>query len=57
MSHVDGVDDGVGYGVSGKSSSGYGVYGESQSNDGYGVVGENKRYIDHIFCCSLREYI
>jgi hypothetical protein len=39
MSHVDGVDDGVGYGV----------YGESQSNDGYGVVGENKRYIDHIF--------
>ena len=39
MSHVDGVDDGVGYGVSGKSSgrcvvpehSGYGVYGESNS--------------------------
>ena len=33
MSHVDGVDDGVGYGVSGKSSkgAGYGVYGESDS--------------------------
>jgi hypothetical protein len=29
MSHVDGVDDGVGYGVSGKSSNGSGVYGES----------------------------
>jgi hypothetical protein len=41
MSHVDGVDDGVGYGVSGKSSSGNGVYGLSQSKDGYGVVGEN----------------
>src|SRR5919106_1402263 len=38
MSHVDGVDDGVGYGVSGKSSkgAGYGVYGESDSF-GYGV--------------------
>jgi hypothetical protein len=42
MSHVDGVDDGVGYGVSGKSSSGSGVYGLSQSSIGYGVVGENK---------------
>src|ERR687889_164495 len=37
MSHVDGVDDGVGYGVSGKSSSGNGVYGVSSS--GYGVYG------------------
>ena len=50
MSHVDGVDDGVGYGVSGKSSSGAGgagVIGNSQksagvagsSRDGFGVVG------------------
>ena len=27
MSHVDGVDDGIGYGVSGKSSKGHGVSG------------------------------
>jgi hypothetical protein len=42
MSHVDGVDDGVGYGVSGKSSegAGYGVYGESDSF-GYGVSGKS----------------
>ena len=33
MSHVDGVDDGVGYGVSGTSSkgAGNGVYGESDT--------------------------
>jgi hypothetical protein len=37
MSHVDGVDDGVGYGVSGKSDSWVGVKG--QSNGGYGVNG------------------
>jgi hypothetical protein len=47
MSHVDGVDDGVGYGVSGKSSSGNGVYGLSQSTDGYGVVGENKSSVGY----------
>jgi hypothetical protein len=40
MSHVDGVDDGVGYGVSGKSSKGSGVYGESDSF-GYGVSGKS----------------
>jgi hypothetical protein len=40
MSHVDGVDDGVGYGVSGKSSSGNGVYGLSSS--GYGVYGDSQ---------------
>ena len=42
MSHVDGVDDGVGYGVYGKSSkgAGYGVYGESDSF-GYGVYGKS----------------
>jgi hypothetical protein len=47
MSHIDGVDDGIGYGVSGKSSSGNGVYGLSQSNDGYGVVGENKSSVGY----------
>jgi hypothetical protein len=42
MSHVDGVDDGVGYGVSGKSSkgAGYGVYGESDSF-GSGMYGKS----------------
>jgi hypothetical protein len=29
MSHVDGVDDGVGYGVNGQSVSSVGVYGNS----------------------------
>ena len=37
MSHVDGVDDGVGYGVAGLSFSGNGVIGRSYEN--YGVVG------------------
>jgi hypothetical protein len=37
MSHVDGVDDGVGYGVYGKSNINVGVDGESDS--GYGVYG------------------
>jgi hypothetical protein len=42
MSHVDGVDDGVGYGVSGTSSkgAGNGVYGESDSF-GNGVYGKS----------------
>src|SRR6476646_5191695 len=35
MPHIDGNDDGVGYGVSGKSSSGNGVYGVC--DDGCGV--------------------
>jgi hypothetical protein len=47
MSHVDGVDDGVGYGVSGKSNRSSGVVGQSQgsagmlglSNNGDGVHG------------------
>ena len=39
MSHVDGVDDGVGYGVFGKSNSGM-VLWPSQTA-GYGVVGES----------------
>ncbi len=37
MSHIDGSDDGVGYGV----------YGLSQSNDGYGVIGENKSSVGY----------
>ena len=54
MSHVDGVDDGVGYGVSGTSSkgAGNGVYGESdsfgdgvygKSSDGAGVNGISQK--------------
>jgi len=39
MSHVDGVDDGIGYGVSGKSDGWTGVQG--QSNGGYGVTGSS----------------
>jgi hypothetical protein len=47
MSHVDGSDDGVGYGVFGESNSGFGVKGQStsaegvygDSADGYGVNG------------------
>jgi hypothetical protein len=47
MPHVEGDDDGVGYGVYGNSSSGNGVYGLSQSTDGYGVVGENKSSVGY----------
>ena len=47
MPHIDGDDDGVGYGVSGKSSSGNGVYGVCDdgnavyavSSSSYGVIG------------------
>jgi len=47
MPHIDGDDDGVGYGVSGKSSSGNGVYAVSSSGNAvyavssssYGVIG------------------
>jgi hypothetical protein len=39
MSHVDGSDDGVGYGVFGESNSGFGVRG--QSNNGFGVRGQS----------------
>jgi hypothetical protein len=42
MPHVDGVDDGVGYGVSGKSDRWVGVKG--QSNSGYGVNGESNSF-------------
>ena len=54
MSHVDGIDDGVGYGVSGKSSKGggNGVYGEcdnvgvgvyGKSSEGAGLYGESQK--------------
>src|ERR687889_778344 len=57
MSHVDGVDDGVGYGVSGKSSNGNGVYGLSQSTGGYGVVGENKSSVGYgVYGKSVNDY-
>src|SRR5215203_392775 len=39
MTHVLGVDDGVGYGVSGESNSGYGVYGTSVT--GTGIYGRS----------------
>src|ERR1051325_7433148 len=39
MPHVEGDDDGVGYGVFGKSSRGNGVYGNS--NSGNGVYGKS----------------
>ncbi len=42
MSHVDGVDDGIGYGVSGRSDGWIGVKG--QSNIGYGVNGESNSF-------------
>jgi hypothetical protein len=42
MPHVDGVDDGVGYGVLGKSDGSAGVKG--QSNSGYGVSGESNSF-------------
>ena len=63
MSHVDGVDDGVGYGVSGKSSSGAGVQGQSQksaavagfSTDGFGVVGMSGNRAG-LYCNSSYDY-
>jgi hypothetical protein len=42
MPHVDGVDDGVGYGVSGKSTGGSGVLGFTKQ--GYGVYGHSDSY-------------
>jgi hypothetical protein len=42
MPHVDGVDDGVGYGVFGKSDRWIGTKG--QSNSGYGVYGESNSF-------------
>jgi hypothetical protein len=42
MPHVDGVDDGVSYGVFGKSDRWIGTKG--QSNSGYGVYGESNSF-------------
>ena len=39
MTHVHGVDDGVGYGVLGESAHGFGVYG--YSDNGYGIYGNS----------------
>jgi hypothetical protein len=63
MPHVDGVDDGVGYGVSGKSSIGAGLYGQSQksagmagsSRDGFGVVGTSGNWAG-LYCNSSFDY-
>ena len=63
MPHVDGVDDGVGYGVYGKSSEGAGLYGESQksagmagsSRDGFGVVGTSGNWAG-LYCNSSFDY-
>jgi hypothetical protein len=51
MPHVDGLDDGVGYGVSGKSSSGNGVYGGSDY--GHALVGISA-YGVGLLCESVR---
>jgi hypothetical protein len=40
MPHVEGVDDGVGYGVLGRSDRGHGVNG--RSNSSFGVIGDSK---------------
>ena len=49
MPHVDGEDDGVGYGIRGKSHESYGVVGETESE--YipiaGVVGRSDKGIWH----------
>jgi hypothetical protein len=63
MSHVDGVDDGVGYGVSGESNSGSGVRGQSQkstgvlggSHDGFGVAGISGNWAG-LYCNSSYDY-
>jgi hypothetical protein len=53
MSHVDGVDDGVGYGVQGSSQKNAGVYGESR--DGFAVVGFSGNWAG-LFCNSINDY-
>jgi hypothetical protein len=63
MSHVDGVDDGVGYGVYGKSDISAGVNGISQkgvgvlggSRDGYGMVGMSGNSAG-LYCDSSFDY-
>ncbi len=53
MSHVDGVDDGVCYGVQGSSQKNAGVYGESR--DGFAVVGFSGNWAG-LFCNSINDY-
>ena len=53
MSHVDGVDDGVGYGVSGRSDRSAGVLGGS--HDGFGVVGISGNWAG-LYCNSSYDY-
>jgi hypothetical protein len=53
MSHVDGVDDGVGYGVSGHSQKNAGVLGGS--HDGFGVVGMSGNWAG-LYCNSSYDY-
>ena len=53
MSHVDGVDDGVGYGVQGSSQKNAGVYGESRA--GFAVVGFSGNWAG-LFCNSINDY-
>ncbi len=43
MSHIEGVDNGVGYGVRGRSTNGQGVIG--RSTNGQGVLGESDNMI------------
>jgi hypothetical protein len=53
MSHVHGVDDGVGYGVLGESQKSAGVAGRSQ--DGFGVVGVSGNWAG-LYCESINDY-
>jgi hypothetical protein len=53
MSHVDGVDDSVGYGVNGRSDRNAGMLGGS--HDGFGVVGVSGNWAG-LYCNSSYEY-
>jgi hypothetical protein len=53
MTHVDGVDDGVGYGVNGRSDHNAGVLGGS--HDGFGVVGVSGNWAG-LYCNSSYDY-
>src|SRR5215203_2544309 len=53
MSHVDGVDDGVGYGVNGRSDRNAGVLGGS--HDGFGVAGISGNWAG-LYCNSSYDY-
>gem|GEM_PF-3728755 len=50
MSHVDGVDDGIGYGVKGTSTTinGKGVYAKSEGERGYSIWAESSRDVDAV---------